>query len=56
MLATSKKVPAPSLAKIQLSSTMTEFFFFTPTKNKNRTFGKKMIENKSDFSNAQQRF
>lgn len=56
MLTTSKKVPAPSLDKIKLSSTMTGIFFFILTKNKNRTFRKKILENKRDFCNEQHGF
>lgn len=56
MLTTSKKVPAPSLDKIKLSSVMTEFFSFTLTKNKTRTFGKKILENNNDSCNEQHGF
>lgn len=53
MLATSKKVPVQSLDKIKLTTTG---LFFTLTKNKTRTFRKKILENKSDFSNEQHGF
>lgn len=53
MLATSKKAPVQSLDKIKLTTTG---FFFTLTKNKTRTFRKKILEIESDFSNEQHGF
>lgn len=48
-----KKVSVPSLDKIKLAMTN---LLFTLTKNKTRIFGKKILENKSDFSNEQHGF
>lgn len=55
MMTIPKKVPAPSLDKIKLSSTMTDFFL-SLQRTKIRIFGKKILENKSDSCNEQHGF